>query len=53
MNNTSIKEKLASYLKLLHRYRGEPVGVYDEVSAIYDELSWMPEQAPVNAHWPS
>lgn len=39
MNNTSIKEKLASYLTLLHRYRGEPVGAYDEVSAIYDDFA--------------
>lgn len=39
MNNTSIKEKLASYHKLLHRYRGEPVGAYDEVAAIYDDFA--------------
>jgi ubiquinone/menaquinone biosynthesis C-methylase UbiE len=39
MNNTSIKEKLASYLRLLHRYRGEPVGAYDEVAAIYDDFA--------------
>lgn len=39
MHTTSIKEKLASYLKLLHRHRGEPVGVYDEVSAIYDDFA--------------
>ncbi len=53
MHNTSIKEKLASYLKLLHRHRGEPVGAYDEVSAIYDDFARVWDQqiaAPALRH---
>jgi ubiquinone/menaquinone biosynthesis C-methylase UbiE len=40
MKNTFAKGSvIASYLKLLHRYRGEPVGAYDEVSATYDDFA--------------
>ncbi len=31
--------KLAFYLKLLHRHRGEPEGAYDEVAAVYDDFA--------------
>ncbi len=44
MNNTSIKEKLASYFRLLHRYRGEPVGAYDEVASVYDDFACVWDQ---------
>ncbi len=44
MHNTLIKKKLASYLKLLHRYRGEPVGAYDEVSIIDDDFAKVWDQ---------
>ncbi len=44
MNNTSIKEKLASYLKLLHRHRGEAAGAYDEVASVYDDFARVWDQ---------
>ncbi len=53
MHHTSTKEKLAPYLKLLHRHRGEPVGAYDEVSAIYDDFARVWDHqvaAPAQSH---
>ncbi|MCB0032604.1 MAG: hypothetical protein KDE51_01180 [Anaerolineales bacterium] len=32
-------DKIASYLKLLHRHRGETKGAYDEVASIYDDFA--------------
>ncbi len=33
------RSKLASYLRLLHRHRGEAGGAYDEVAAVYDDFA--------------
>jgi ubiquinone/menaquinone biosynthesis C-methylase UbiE len=44
---------LSSYLKLLHRHRGEQVGGYDEVASIYDDFAKVWDQhiaAPALAH---
>lgn len=32
------RNKVAAYLKLLHRHRGEAGGAYDEVAAVYDDF---------------
>ena len=39
MNKVTRRSAIASYLKLLHRHRGEPQGAYDEVAAIYDDFA--------------
>jgi ubiquinone/menaquinone biosynthesis C-methylase UbiE len=45
MNNTLAKRSvIASYLKLLHRHRGEPGGAFDEVAAIYDDFAKVWDQ---------
>ncbi len=45
MKNTFAKRSvIASYLKLLHRHRGEPGGAYDEVAAIYDDFAKVWDQ---------
>lgn len=32
-------DKIASYLRLLHRHRGETKGAYDEVASVYDDFA--------------
>lgn len=47
------RNKLASYLKLMHRHRGEAGGAYDEVATVYDDFTKVWDQhfaAPVLAH---
>lgn len=39
MNKFTRRSIIASYLKLLHRHRGEPEGAYDEVAAVYDDFA--------------
>jgi ubiquinone/menaquinone biosynthesis C-methylase UbiE len=38
------RNTLASYLKLLHRHRGEAGGAYDEVAAVYDDFTKVWDQ---------
>ncbi len=38
------RNKLASYLKLLRRYRGEVAGAYDEVATAYDDFTKVWDQ---------
>jgi ubiquinone/menaquinone biosynthesis C-methylase UbiE len=45
--------KLATYLKLLSRHRGEATGAYDEVTAVYDDFARVWDQqiaAPALRH---
>jgi len=45
--------KLAAYLKLLSRHRGEAAGAYDEVAAVYDDFARVWDQqiaAPTLRH---
>ena len=52
MNETT-RYKLATYLKLLHRHRGEQIGAYDEVASVYDSFTQVWDQhiaAPALAH---
>ncbi|MDQ6645276.1 MAG: class I SAM-dependent methyltransferase [Chloroflexota bacterium] len=47
------RQKLASYVKLLHRHRGEAGGAYDEVATVYDDFTQVWDQhiaAPALAH---
>jgi ubiquinone/menaquinone biosynthesis C-methylase UbiE len=37
--DTQTRSKLDSYLKLLHRHRGETEGAYDEVATVYDDFA--------------
>ncbi len=39
MNELTRRSIITSYLKLLHRHRGEPEGAYDEVAAVYDNFA--------------
>lgn len=43
MNETA-RHKLANYLKLLHRHRGEQADAYDEVAAVYDSFTQVWDQ---------
>src|SRR5713226_9317852 len=46
--------KLATYLKLLSRHRGEAAGAYDEVAAVYDDFTKVWDQhiaAPALHHF--
>jgi ubiquinone/menaquinone biosynthesis C-methylase UbiE len=51
--DTRTSVHLSSYLKLLHRHRGEQVGGYDEVASIYDDFASVWDQhiaTPALAH---
>jgi len=39
--NETVRHKLANYLKLLHRHRGEQANAYDEVASVYDSYKRM------------
>lgn len=52
MNETA-RRKLATYLKLLRRHRGEQGGAYDEVASVYDSFTQVWDRhiaAPALAH---
>src|SRR5215471_4360563 len=38
------RNKLAFYLKLLHRHRGDAAGAYDEVATVYDDFAKVWDQ---------
>lgn len=44
MMDTRSRGKLAAYLKLLSRHRGEAAGAYDEVAAVYDDFAQVWDQ---------
>jgi ubiquinone/menaquinone biosynthesis C-methylase UbiE len=44
MMDTRSRGKLAAYLKLLSRHRGEAAGAYDEVAAVYDDCAQVWDQ---------
>ena len=48
------QSKLAAYLALIRRHRGEPAGSYDEVASVYDSFAKVWDQhmaAPALAHF--
>jgi ubiquinone/menaquinone biosynthesis C-methylase UbiE len=53
MMNTRSRSKLAAYLKLFSRHRGDIAGAYDEVAMVYDDFTNVWDQhvaAPALAH---
>ncbi len=42
--NEIARHKLATYLKLLHRHRGERADAYDEVASVYDSFTQVWDQ---------